>query len=574
MGISVTAFAATRPAGTSMDEANECPTHQGAPGVMHFYSLGTTFEFNNEFCVEGYAYGLEEDVVRFLESTKISIGTTSTSAFPNGYSEGWYYLGDNDSLYPCVEPAAETFDSVDIDLSSVRAGATLLDIYSSVINSISTDPVDTIDIYNMNLTHGSSDSELLLPTDPLEKGKTYTLWLTLQSAGVLFKQDSVSDYALSNLNIDAAYKNVFLDDGYDPADEGKILDMEIRFTVDSSTPGPGPNPDPKPAFDSVSIDFNNSNVAGATWNSIKSKITITTDPTGSIKIIEDNSGITTEGQERPIDPTTPLVEGKTYTLWLALKSTGCEFEADDASGEPAKNVALQNVEKTSESCSVMTESYDPAEKGKVLSIKIVFTAKSSSTPGPKPGPKPAPDPKPDPKPGPDPKPAPKREPESKGMDAGYMAYLMSQIKTDDAKKKVPAKAEPDRDTFKSEAPAKTVVAADAVGAASFLDLKVHGVDEKTSVNQKFLAQNLVSPSVNILLTENIYPRRELGMAEDGAAKTLSWNNLPKDQAGPVFAVVYNQKDGAYVLNGTLGANGTATFQGFKLRPASTITICK
>ena len=44
-----------------------------------------------------------------------------------------------------------------------------------------------------------------------------------------------------------------------------------------------------------------------------------------------------------------------------------------------------------------------------------------------------------------------------------MAYLMSQIKTDDAKKKVPAKAEPDRDTFKSEAPAKTVVAADAVG---------------------------------------------------------------------------------------------------------------
>ena len=155
-----------------------------------------------------------------------------------------------------------------------------------------------------------------------------------------------------------------------------------------------------------------------------------------------------------------------------------------------------------------------------------------------------------------------------------MAYLMSQIKTDDAKKKVPAKAEPDRDTFKSEAPAKTVVAADAVGAASFLDLKVHGVDEKTSVNQKFLAQNLVSPSVNILLTENIYPRRELGMAEDGAAKMLSWNNLPKDQAGPVFAVVYNQKDGAYVINGTLGANGTATFQGFKLRPASTITICK
>ena len=64
------------------------------------------------------------------------------------------------------------------------------------------------------------------------------------------------------------------------------------------------------------------------------------------------------------------------------------------------------------------------------------------------------------------------------------------------------------------------------------------------------------------------------MAEEGAAKTLSWNYLPKEQAGPVFAVVYNQKDGAYVINGLLDANGTATFQGFKLRPASTITICK
>ena len=57
-------------------------------------------------------------------------------------------------------------------------------------------------------------------------------------------------------------------------------------------------------------------------------------------------------------------------------------------------------------------------------------------------------------------------------------------------------------------------------------------------------------------------------------KVLIWNNLPGNQAGPVYAVVYNQTDGAYVLNGTLDAEGTAVFTGFKLRPASTVTICK
>ena len=183
------------------------------------------------------------------------------------------------------------------------------------------------------------------------------------------------------------------------------------------------------------------------------------------------------------------------------------------------------------------------------------------------------------KPDPNPKPSPKKDVDNKQEGPAtdwYGEFLKYNAKSEIANDKSAKKPSEivDRDTFKSEAPAKTVVAADAVGAASFLDLKVHGVDEKTSVNQKFLAQNLVSPSVNILLTENIYPRRELGMVEDGAAKTLSWNNLPKDQAGPVFAVVYNETDGAYEINGVLNANGTAVFNGFKLRAASTITICK
>ena len=108
----------------------------------------------------------------------------------------------------------------------------------------------------------------------------------------------------------------------------------------------------------------------------------------------------------------------------------------------------------------------------------------------------------------------------------------------------------------------------------FLDLKVHSVDNRTAVNQKFLAQTLVGPNVQILLTEGIYARRDLSVKENGSLETLTWDNLPKNQAGPVFGVVYNQIDKAYLINGMLDANGKATFQGFKLRPASTITICK
>ena len=132
----------------------------------------------------------------------------------------------------------------------------------------------------------------------------------------------------------------------------------------------------------------------------------------------------------------------------------------------------------------------------------------------------------------------------------------------------------DHDTFKSEAPSKTVIASDTLGAKQFFDLKVHAADERTKANQELLAKYYVGANAKVLLTENIYPNRDLSTTENGSLQTLTWNNLPKNQAGPVYAVVYNQTDKAYVINGTLDANGTAGFAGFKLRPASTITICK
>ena len=172
-----------------------------------------------------------------------------------------------------------------------------------------------------------------------------------------------------------------------------------------------------------------------------------------------------------------------------------------------------------------------------------------------------------------PKPKPDPNPKEQ-LDYELLSLLFGNEKASNTKN-VEKKAEiVDRDTYKSEEPSKTVMSTDTLGSEKFLDLKVHSVDNRTAVNQKFLAQTLVGPNVQILLTEGIYARRDLSVKENGSLETLTRNNLPKNQAGPVYAVVYNQIDGAYEINGVLDTNGTATFSGFKLRPASTITICK
>lgn len=132
----------------------------------------------------------------------------------------------------------------------------------------------------------------------------------------------------------------------------------------------------------------------------------------------------------------------------------------------------------------------------------------------------------------------------------------------------------DYDTYKSEAPGGTVIAAGSADAKEFFDLKVHPTDDKNAANQKLLAKGMLGPNAQAVITKDIHPRRDLSVAENGASMVLKWNSLPKNQAGLVKAAVYNQTDGAYAINGTLDNNGTAVFTGFKLRSASTVTICK
>lgn len=183
----------------------------------------------------------------------------------------------------------------------------------------------------------------------------------------------------------------------------------------------------------------------------------------------------------------------------------------------------------------------------------------------------------------DPTPAPStsKKKEKKDSDFSYAQYLaMLAANSDNEEDDTGAglkfsSANIDRDTYKSEVPTKTVIASEMFDRKSFIDLKVHEPDSNTKFNQEFLVRCLVpGGGKQIFLTKDVYPGRDLSITENGMTQTISWGNLPKNQPGPVYAVVYNQIDGSYVLNGILDANGTATFTGFKLRPASTITICK
>ena len=101
MGISVTAFAATRPAGTSMDEA-ACTEH---PGADHFYSYENLFGEYSDM-VEGILYSV--DLMGMYDMPYYSHDDHTdcvlyTPYFMDGiYTEGWYYCDDVTGFFcPC-----------------------------------------------------------------------------------------------------------------------------------------------------------------------------------------------------------------------------------------------------------------------------------------------------------------------------------------------------------------------------------------------------------------------------------------------------------------------------------------
>ena len=132
----------------------------------------------------------------------------------------------------------------------------------------------------------------------------------------------------------------------------------------------------------------------------------------------------------------------------------------------------------------------------------------------------------------------------------------------------------DHDTFKSSVPSKTVTLLNANGKFD-MDMKVHPSSEKSITNQKLLVTTFakqLGKIPNIVLTEDVFMRNDLLTSRYGQKDMITWNDLSHKVSGAIYAVVYNQTDGAYLICGYIDTNGNAKLNGFILRPASTITI--
>ncbi len=133
----------------------------------------------------------------------------------------------------------------------------------------------------------------------------------------------------------------------------------------------------------------------------------------------------------------------------------------------------------------------------------------------------------------------------------------------------------DLDTFKSELPGGTVLTMDTDDLKKIRDMKVHSLDNRTVANQKIITDFYASQmqkKAKILHTYGIYTRSEVPILNVGERKVLAWNNLSIKTPGSIYAACYNQKDGAYIICGTVNERGTAVFFDFKLHEATNVTI--
>jgi len=133
----------------------------------------------------------------------------------------------------------------------------------------------------------------------------------------------------------------------------------------------------------------------------------------------------------------------------------------------------------------------------------------------------------------------------------------------------------DGDTCKSDLPPRSVVVMNGNDTKNFVDMKVHLPDKATASNQQFLASyyaKQMGKKASVVISYGVYLRSVLPTNEVGSKKVLVWNNLSYKTPGAIYAVCYNEKDGAYLLKGTVNKDGTATFNGYIMRDATSVTV--
>lgn len=134
------------------------------------------------------------------------------------------------------------------------------------------------------------------------------------------------------------------------------------------------------------------------------------------------------------------------------------------------------------------------------------------------------------------------------------------------------KKNPDKDTFKSEIPSKSIIAG-SEGSGAFVDLKAHKMTTRDSVNQSFLAQSfalLEGKKANILLEYSVYNAEPA--IQSGEKKNIILSNVPANPGDNLYAIGYNNEDGAYLMKGVVDLNKNVTLADFRMRGNSNITL--
>lgn len=134
----------------------------------------------------------------------------------------------------------------------------------------------------------------------------------------------------------------------------------------------------------------------------------------------------------------------------------------------------------------------------------------------------------------------------------------------------------DRDTYKSDYPVGEVVCYDSPDMKKAIDFKVHAAEKRSVDNQQLLTNSYMSAlgkaGAGIVLTKDIFPYRDLTLNEKGSKQILHWKNTGITPGTNVYAVCYNQTDGAYLISGTVNKDKVAIFDQFSVREASTVSI--
>jgi len=75
----------------------------------------------------------------------------------------------------------------------------------------------------------------------------------------------------------------------------------------------------------------------------------------------------------------------------------------------------------------------------------------------------------------------------------------------------------------------------------------------------------------VIITKDIYPRVALDDFVRGQKSKLTWRNTGRPNCD-IYAVVWNEWDSVYLLQGRTDENGTATFDDFIFRDASSVSL--